>query len=187
MQSVKEGTYEILEPRAFSISGCWFGCKVQEWTPDGTWLQTFQSSLRSDAYSIKCRNETKYVDDLGQLHNGEDKQAWQRVSLSEGTHRIGFLAYTNGQPVGAADVIPYASYTGQPGNAVFSISWENFVITEVDIPNQSDCYAGYVWGRFNVLSAQTQLPWDIGVEVKVNDDPNAPRLVYVASLSCWKE
>jgi len=70
---------------------------------------------------------------------------------------------------------------------VFSVSWENFVITEVAIANESDCYPAYVWGRFNVLPGQTALPWDIGVDVKVNEDPAKPRLVYISSLCCWKE
>jgi len=31
------------------------------------------------------------------------------TAVKKGSHRIGFLAYTNGEPVGVADVIPYAS------------------------------------------------------------------------------
>ena len=170
------------------LSTDWFGGKAQEWQTDGTYVQTFQSPLRSDAYCVKSRNHTKYVDELEQLHPGQDKQVWERVTLpQDGTYRIQFLAYTNGQPVGVADVVPYVSYTGQPGNRVFSVSYENYMITDVEVPNQSDCYAAYVTALFSVLPGETQLPWDIGADVKVNADPGKPRLVYIASLCCLKE
>jgi hypothetical protein len=40
---------------------------------------------------------------------------------------------------------------------------------------------------FTVAAGETALPWDIGVHVEVNEDPAEARLVYISSLSCWKE
>jgi len=172
------------------LSTCWFGGKVMEWHPNGAWIKTFWSTLRSDGYTVKCKNHSKYIDAAQQLNEGEDKQVWQRVTLpQEGTYRLQFLAYTTGEPVTIADVIPYARYTGpgQPDNRVSVVSWENFVVTDMADPNESDLYAAYVWGRFTVAAGESALPWDIGVHVEVNEDPTEARLVYISSLSCWKE
>ncbi|MDP2898444.1 MAG: LamG-like jellyroll fold domain-containing protein [bacterium] len=174
-----------ITPRATLLSTDWLGCKVLEWNLNGSWIRTFQSSLRSDAQSIKCTNHTKY--EGSPYPQGQPKQAYQTTILSQGSHKIEFLAYTDGDPVGIADVLPYAAYTGQSANQVGIVSWENYVITEVDIPNKNDCQAAYVWGTFSVPADKTALPWKVGVEVKANDSADKPRLVYIASLRCSEQ
>lgn len=174
-----------ITPRATLLSTDWLGCKVLEWNLNGSWIRTFQSCLRSDGQCIKCRNHTKY--DGSPYPQGQPKQAYQTTILSQGTHKIEFLAYTDGDPVGIADVLPYGAYTGQSANQVGIVSWENYVITEVDIPNENDCQAAYVWGTFSVPADKTALPWKVGVEVKANDNADKPRLVYIASLRCSKQ
>ena len=151
----------------------WFACKVQIWKPDGTWLNTFRSAMRSDAYGIKCKNTSATA-----------KYLYQRVSLEQGTYRIQFLAFTDGSDLSQnEDVVPYAerAVEDEPtgNNAITSPSYAEDVLTYVNIAPGNRLYY-FVSGAFQVQEGQSG-DWYLGVQVKPN------KTVYVASLVCTKE
>ncbi|MDP2895343.1 MAG: LamG-like jellyroll fold domain-containing protein [bacterium] len=154
----------------------WFVCKVSEWDLNGKWLRTIQSSLRSDAYCIKCKNP-----------NAGAEQLYQRVDLAEGHYKMQFLAFTNGESVTQADIEPFAATAGSQTNLVSlgSESYQSYVVTQVAFSPPGDRWACFVQGEFTVGSGQCGL-WDVGVQVQGKTEGEDARRVYIASVTCFK-
>jgi len=155
------------------LTTCWFACKLQLWKPDGTWLNTFRSGMRSDAYSVKCKNTSAAA-----------KYLYQPVNLEQSTYTVQFLAFTNGSDLSQnQDVVPYAERAvgNEPtdNNAIASPSYAEDVLTYVNIPPGNRLYY-FVSGAFQVQEGQSG-DWFVGVQVK------AGRTACVASLACTKE
>ncbi|MDP2896193.1 MAG: LamG-like jellyroll fold domain-containing protein [bacterium] len=95
------------------LSTCWFGGKAQEWHPDGAWIRTSQSRLRSDGHCVKLRNYTNR-----EKESPASKRAWQKVHLVPGDYRLQFLAFTNGGQVSDTDLEAFAGTEPDGTNAI---------------------------------------------------------------------
>lgn len=80
--------------------------------------------------------------------------------------------------MGSSDVEPFAAVAGSQTNQI-SVGpfYEGYVITFVDFTPPGNRSASFVHGGFTV---STEGDWDIGALV------NPYKLVYVASLTCFK-
>jgi hypothetical protein len=171
-----------ITPRGTLLTTDWLGCKVIEWTLDGAWIRTFQSPLRSDSMSVKCRNAST-----------DPKSLYQTVALpnDECDYTLQFLAFTNGGDVTPA-VLPLAIYTGDQEPRPNRITQENreyeeYVLTRVDQSVGEDRKAYFVRGTFHLAPGEADYDWHIGVQVQGKEPPQDARLVYVTSVACLKQ
>lgn len=151
----------------------WFACKVQRWEPDGRWIETFRSSMRTDGHCIKCKNSSASA-----------KHLYQRVNLEQGSYTVQFLAFTDGSDLSQyEDVVPYAEEADQEeptgNNAISSPVYQESVLTYVNVPPGNRLYY-FVTGAFEVQEGQVG-DWFVGVKIKPN------KTAYVASLACTKQ
>ncbi len=107
--------------------------------------------------------------------------------LPRGEYRIDFLAFAEGRKISTTqEVRPFVATAGSQNNQITGANYADDELT-MDKRNPQQPVTLWYCKASAEFAIDTEAEYDVGVEVDPNDDAETPRVVHIASLTCFRK